>query len=165
MPDSSKDDKIIFIEEYGLLIIKNDDLIKEFNISGDRVNEKDLSINMMNGLKEKGNLTTLTQTDIDTLYFFYNNEMDQPVARCHFEKIPLKILFKKIHEDNLTISKLMPMAYEYKKAIDKGLPKPLVVENFISGGYKYNGFLKWIIMALLIILIFLLFAYYLYIKY
>ena len=147
------DETIDYNENYGTLKIKDDTLSKMFGINKNTtVYEKDFSINQLNRLKEKGNLTTLTPDDIDTLYFFYEREINNPVPRCRFEEIPLKILFRDIDSNKIIISNLMSIAYTYKNSVNRGLPKPNIVENFITPSKDYWWFKLGCICALIILI-------------
>lgn len=141
----------------------NEDL-GEFTIKNDnkKMNEKDLSIIKINELKEKANLTTLTREDIDILYLFYTHEFDNKFDKDKFMSIALKNLFVGLDDKKLILNYLMPMAYNYENAIDKGLDRPIIEKFAVSSTTHWNVDIFIVCFGFIIILIF---TYYMLLRY
>src|SRR5947207_2875986 len=93
----SSDEDIIYDEDQGMFII-----------------------NKINNLKEKGNLTTLTNNDIDILFNLANKEFNNIKNKREFMETPLKNIFTNLSDDKLTINKLMVLSYDYSLDLKKG---------------------------------------------
>jgi len=134
-------------------------IIKDKIFSSKQIDEKDLSINKINELKEKAELSILTQEDIDMLYSFYCHEFNNHgIDKDNFVNIPLKDLFIGLDNKNLILNNLIPLANQYERAIEKGLEKP-IIEKFVdvSRSTRWNINIFIICSAFIIMLIFIYF--------
>lgn len=103
--------KVDYDEDTGKYTLYRKNLFKFIN----KVDEKDLCITLINKLRDSADKTTLTNEDIEVLYKYYNKDGSKNMPRDKFESMELKNLFPNISGDQLKISILIPMAYDWKK--------------------------------------------------
>lgn len=154
----SSDKNIIYDENRGVFTIKNKSLfglLGFFGIGNSHQFEKYMSIKNINNFKEKANLTTLGNTDINLLYNFAQKEFNYDKNKNEFISTPIKNIFKNLSDDKLAVNKLMMISYDYFKDSKNG-NKP-IIEKF-SVGYRINNtiklFILLFILCLIVILIF-----------
>jgi len=125
----------------GLYTIKDNYMYGMLNFGKHYMYEKDMSIMAINEIRMRANLSTLTNSDIDMLYYYSQNHFKTPYSRQDFENQPLKNLFPNLDDSKLLVNHLMPAASDYKKGH---------IEHFNDSKYDYWSYRICLILAIIL---------------
>ena len=131
--ENNKNNSIEYNEESAMFKIKiknNKNLFNIFGLGNMSIYEKDSSINTINQLKQEADKTTLTEDDINVLYNFAKRGFNYKGSIDAFKNDKLKDIFVGMDEEQLSIHKLAPMAYDYTAALQRG--ETPIIEKFTN---------------------------------